>query len=64
MAQTTQSGSFPIAAIITDAQRGLHLRRQLHQSLCRADKLFQADGNKGIAQTQTIAQRLTEAAAR
>ena len=63
MAQTTQSASFPIAAVITDAQRGLHMRRQLHRSLCRADKLFQADGNKGIAQTQAIAQRLTVTAA-
>ena len=63
MAQTTQSGPFPITAVITDARRELHTRRQLHWSHLRSDTMRQADGNEGTAQTQAIARRLTVTAA-
>ncbi len=59
MAQTTQSGPFPIAAVITDARRELHMRRQLHWSQLRADTMRKSHANMGTSPMQAFVLRLT-----
>ena len=63
MAQITPAGTFPVTALITEAQRELDLRRQYYWSGFRAGQMRQADADKRIALMAAIVKRLTVTAA-
>ena len=63
MANTTPVGPFPIAALITEAQRKLDLRRQFYWSRVRAGKMRQDEADKRITLMAAIVKRLTVTAA-
>ncbi len=63
MAQLTPSGTIPVTALITEAQRELDLRRQVYWANVRAGKMRQADADRRIALMAAIVKRLTMTAA-
>ena len=63
MATTTPVGPFPIAALISEAQRELDLRRQYYWSRVRAGKMRQDEADRRIALMAAIVKRLTVTAA-
>jgi len=63
MAQITQCGSFPVKALIAEAQRELDLRRQFYWTRVRAGKMRQDEADRRIALMEAIVKRLTVTAA-
>ena len=63
IANTTPVGPFPIAALITEAQRELDLRRQFYWSRVPAGKMRQDDADRRIALMAAIVKRITVTAA-
>ena len=63
MSSPTPSGPFSVAALITEAQRELDMRRQVYWSRVRAGKMRQDEADKRIALMQAIVKRLTVTAA-
>jgi len=64
MANTTiRTGTFPVTALIAEAQRDSDLRRQVYWASVRAGTMRQADADKCIALMKAITQRLTVTAA-
>ena len=63
MAQITPTGTIPVTALITEAQRELDMRRQVYWSRVRAGKMRQDEADKRIALMAAIVKRLTVTAA-
>ncbi|MGV8989204.1 MAG: hypothetical protein ACOH2H_23450 [Cypionkella sp.] len=59
MVRITPDCAIPVAALITEAQRELDLRRQFYWARVRAGKMRQADADKRIALMAAIVKRLT-----
>ena len=63
MAQIIASGTIPVTALITEAQRELDMRSQVYWSRVRAGKMRQDETDKRIALMAAILKRLTVTAA-
>ena len=63
MAQIIPIGAITVAALITEAQRELDMRRQVYWANVRAGTMRQADADKRIALMAAIVKRLTVTAA-
>ena len=63
MAHIPPSGATPVAALITEAQRELDLRRQVCWSQVRAGKMRQDEADRRIDLMAAIVRRLTATAA-
>jgi hypothetical protein len=63
MAQIIPFGTIPVAALITEAQRELDMRKQVYWANVRAGTMRRADADKRIALMAAIVKRLTVTAA-
>ena len=63
MAQIIPFSAITVAALITEAQRELDMRRQVYWASVRAGTMRQADADKRIALMAAIVKRLTVTAA-
>lgn len=63
MPQITPAGTFPVTALIAEAQRELDMRRQVYWANVRAGKMRQDEADRCIALMQAIVKRLTVTAA-
>mgnify|MGYP000257830688 CR=1 FL=1 len=59
MGRATLEGRFPVADLITEAQRELDLRRQYYWRRVRAGRMRQDDADKRITLMEAIVKRLT-----
>ena len=59
MAQIIPIGTITVAALITEAQRELDMRRQVYWTRVRAGQMRQADADKRIALMAAIVRRWT-----
>ena len=63
MGRITPEGRFPVADLITEAQRELDLRRQYYWRRVRAGRMRQIEADQRIALMEAIVKRLTVTAA-
>ena len=63
MAQIIPIDAITVAALITESQRELDMRRQVYWASVRAGTMRQADADKRIALMAAIVKRLTVTAA-
>ncbi|MCL5779208.1 hypothetical protein M1105_19785 [Limibaculum sp. FT325] len=63
MGKISPDGTFPVKALIAEAQRELDLRKQLYWTRVRAGRMRREDADRRIALMEAIVKRLIVTAA-